>query len=175
MIEAMTEGGFKKRGTVFCPADALEGDPVILKYLRHFPERITVIEPRKKYCCGDFSFMTSPRHKHPVETYGLKFRLDGQEIGYMVDTAFAPGLFPFYRTPLLIIGVVMVEPRPELMHLSFTEVKSIVEKLKPEKTVLTHFGMRMLKANPRRLAEELARESGREVVAAYDGMSLEFP
>src|SRR5512136_2058093 len=28
MIEAMTEGGFKKKGFVFCPADALEGDPV---------------------------------------------------------------------------------------------------------------------------------------------------
>src|SRR3989338_8557046 len=30
MIEAMTEGGFKKRGTVFLPADAMGEEPVIL-------------------------------------------------------------------------------------------------------------------------------------------------
>ncbi|MCJ7498036.1 MAG: MBL fold metallo-hydrolase, partial [candidate division Zixibacteria bacterium] len=32
MIEAMTEGGFKRRGMLFCPADALNDDPVVLKY-----------------------------------------------------------------------------------------------------------------------------------------------
>jgi len=34
MIEAMTNGGFKKKGTVLAPKDALEGDPVIFKYVR---------------------------------------------------------------------------------------------------------------------------------------------
>ncbi|MBU1999212.1 MAG: MBL fold metallo-hydrolase, partial [Candidatus Omnitrophica bacterium] len=48
MIEAMTEGGFKKRGLVFCPQDALEGDPVIFKYLRNFPKEIIVLKKNKK-------------------------------------------------------------------------------------------------------------------------------
>src|SRR4029077_16462912 len=30
MVEAMTEGGFRRRGRLFCPADALDGDPVVL-------------------------------------------------------------------------------------------------------------------------------------------------
>src|SRR5207237_9199053 len=45
MIEAMTEGGFSRRGRLFCPTDALEGDPVVLQYLRHFPEDIVGLEP----------------------------------------------------------------------------------------------------------------------------------
>jgi hypothetical protein len=42
MIEAMTEGGFKKRGVLFAPEDALEGDPVVLKYLRNYVKEIVV-------------------------------------------------------------------------------------------------------------------------------------
>src|SRR5205823_12851105 len=32
MIEAMTDGGFSHRGRLFCPSDALDEDPVVLKY-----------------------------------------------------------------------------------------------------------------------------------------------
>src|SRR5438105_11894948 len=31
MIEAMTDGGFSHRGTMFCPSDALDEDPVVLR------------------------------------------------------------------------------------------------------------------------------------------------
>lgn len=44
MVEAMTDGGWKRRGVLFCPRDALEGDPVVLQYLREFPERIEVLQ-----------------------------------------------------------------------------------------------------------------------------------
>ncbi len=71
MIEAMTEGGFKKRGVVFCPSDALGEDSVILKYAAKFPESIKALQANSDYKVGDFSFKTSMRHIHPVETYGL--------------------------------------------------------------------------------------------------------
>ena len=40
LIESMTEGGFKKRGTLFCPEDALADDPVVLKFARKYLENI---------------------------------------------------------------------------------------------------------------------------------------
>ena len=40
MIEAMTNGGFKKKGIVFAPSDALEEDPVILEYFRDHVDKI---------------------------------------------------------------------------------------------------------------------------------------
>jgi len=40
MIEAMTQGGFKKQGIVFCPGDAVKGDPVIFKYARSYVEKL---------------------------------------------------------------------------------------------------------------------------------------
>ena len=174
MIEAMTEGGFKKRGTVFCPQDALEGDPVILRYLRGFPEKINVLEPNKEYSCGTIVFSTSMRHLHPVETYGLKFSLGRTKIAYMVDTGYFPELPDFYKADCLIIGVVLLEPRPSIMHLSMPEVRELLVKIKHGRVVLTHFGMHMLKARPKEIAENLSKELDMDIIAAYDGMKLEF-
>jgi phosphoribosyl 1,2-cyclic phosphodiesterase len=174
MIEAMTEGGFKKRGVVFCPRDALDGDPVILKYIRNFPEKIEILSAHQKYRVGDFNFDTSGRHIHPVETYGLKLYLNGKSVGLLTDTGYFPELTDFYNADILIVGVVFPEPRPGIDHLSLRDLKALLTVLKPAKTILTHFGMGMLKAKPHLCAEELSREFKLDVVAATDGMSLPF-
>ena len=44
MIEAMTTGGFKKKGTLYAPGDALDGDdPVVLKYTQDMVEEIELL------------------------------------------------------------------------------------------------------------------------------------
>jgi phosphoribosyl 1,2-cyclic phosphodiesterase len=50
----------------------------------------------------------------------------------------------------------------------------LISSIKPKKAILTHFGMTMLKAKPHIQAEELTRRLGVEVLAAYDGMTLNF-
>jgi phosphoribosyl 1,2-cyclic phosphodiesterase len=174
MIEAMTEGGFKKKGVVFCPGDALNEDPVILKYIRSFPEKITLLTADQKFQVGDFVFETSMRHIHPVETYGLKFEINNKTIGLLVDTRYFPELSRFYRVEFLIASVVFPEPRPAIDHLSLAELRTLLSSLKPEKTILTHFGMGMLKIKPHLAAQSLSRELGLQIIAASDGMSLRF-
>ena len=44
--------------------------------------------------------------------------------------------------------------------------------MRPRKAVLTHFGMTMLEAHPREIAQEMTDELGVEVIAASDGMTL---
>src|SRR4030042_2233251 len=68
MIEAMTEGGFKKRGVLFAPEDALENDPVVLRYLRDSLEKIEILKENTTYQVGDISFSTAEKHHHPGET-----------------------------------------------------------------------------------------------------------
>ncbi|MCX6004406.1 MAG: MBL fold metallo-hydrolase, partial [Chloroflexi bacterium] len=43
MIEAMTEGGWKKRGSVFAPSDAFNNGAVILPYLQGFPQSVEIL------------------------------------------------------------------------------------------------------------------------------------
>ena len=174
MIEAMTEGGFKKKGEVFVPQDALDNDSVIFRYLQSFPEKIEKLRPQQTYRINDFVFRTSMKHIHPVETYGIKFNIDNFSIGLMVDTRYFEELIDFYKTDILIISVVFFEPRPAIDHLSIQDVEQIIREIRPKKAILTHFGMSMLKAKPHELCEQLSSKLNTEVIAAYDGMTLKF-
>ncbi|MDD5005460.1 MAG: MBL fold metallo-hydrolase [Candidatus Omnitrophica bacterium] len=172
MIEAMTEGGFKKKGCLFLPKDALGEDSVVLKHTLNFVGSVEFLKEKTDYSVGEFSFTTGPRNLHPVETYGLKFAINKKTISLIGDTAFYPGILDFYKSDILIINTVFYEPRPAVQHLSFEETRNIIEKLRPKTTILTHFGMTMLKAKPHILVENLKQELNLDIIAAYDGMSL---
>ncbi len=174
MIEAMTEGGFKKRGTVFCPQDAIGDDTVVLKYIMGFPQKFEILKPSSNYQAGNFKFGTSMRHIHPVETYGLKFSINNTTVSLLSDTRYFPELKDFYQSDILIIAVVFFEPRPGIDHLNLADAETLIAEIKPKKAILTHFGMTMLKSKPHIQAEALSKRLGIEVQAAYDGMTLDF-
>jgi phosphoribosyl 1,2-cyclic phosphodiesterase len=171
MIEAMTEGGFKKRGVIFLPADALEDEPVILKHLRGCVEKIEILKERKSYQVGEIKFRVPSRLKHPVQTYGMQFELS-KKISLIADTDYFQGIEDLYKAEIVIINVVFYEDRAEVEHLSFPEVKKIISAIQPDTAILTHFGMTMLRNKPHLLAEKLSQELNLEVIAAYDGMKF---
>jgi len=70
--------------------------------------------------------------------------------------------------------VVFFEPRPGIEHLCLADAERLIKEIKPKKAVLTHFGMTMLRSKPHIQAEALSKRLGIEVVAAYDGMALDF-
>ena len=116
MIEAMTQGGFKRNGRLFAPADALETEPVIFSYLKDYLEGIEVLEEGKSYSIGDISFTTPVRHIHPVETYGMVLRTDRHTFSCITDTRYFDGLAKHYSSELLIVNVVFLEPRTQADH-----------------------------------------------------------
>lgn len=171
MIEAMTEGGFKKRGVIFLPADALTDEPVILRHLRGCVEKIEVLEEKKSYKIGEINFRVPSRMRHPVLTYGLQFKFT-KTVSLITDTDYFDGIADLYKADIAIINVVFYEERPGVEHLSLSEAKKIVSEIRPDTAILTHFGMTMLKNKPHMLAEELSKELNSEVLAAYDGMKF---
>jgi len=174
MIEAMAESGRKKRGVLLAPKDALEGDdPVVLRYVRSFPERIEVLEEDRTYHVGEVEIQPV-RHIHGVETYGLILNSDEGCLGFVVDTKFFPELPQRYRgCDLLVLNVVRKEWSPDIDHLSLPEAIEIIQGVRPKLVVLTHFGMTMLRERPWELATEVSQKIGIEVVAASDGLTLE--
>lgn len=174
MIEAMTEGGFKKRGVVFVPQDAIGEDYVVHKYVREYPGKIETLSESSSYQVGGFSFETTALLKHPGKTYGLKFRMKDTRVSLLTDTEYFEGLEEMFACDVLIVNVVFFDPRPGIQHLNFSDVKKLVSKMEPKKTILTHFGMTMLKNHPHELARQLSWETGLNVEAARDGMRLDF-
>jgi hypothetical protein len=111
----LTDGGFKKRGVLFAPGDALEEDPVVLKYAMGYVEKIEVLPEYGEYRVGDIRFSTSQVHRHRVETYGLNFKTSSRSISLIADTKFFPEPPNLYRGEILVkVRVflkVILEPR----------------------------------------------------------------
>ena len=171
MIEAMTEGGFQHRGRLFCPSDALDVDPVVLTYLRRFPQEVVRLEPETSYSVGSVTFTTTPRHVHQVETYGFRF---GDRLGWVTDSAYYDGMAEQHKADVMVIHVVLMQRRAELPHLCLDDAERIIREAKPRLAILTHYGMTVWRARPWELAAELTQRTGSEVKAARDGMSVEL-
>jgi len=170
MVEAMTDGGFAHRGVLFCPSDALDEDPVVLKYLRRFPREIVRLAPETTYSINGLSFTTSGRHVHQVETYGFRF---GDRLGWITDSAYYDGIAQQHRADVMLIHTILLHCRPELPHLCIDDAERIIRDAKPRLAVLTHYGMTVWRANPKEIAADLTQRIGTEVQAAFDGMSIE--
>jgi len=174
MVEAMTQGGFKKRGWLFAPSDALEDEPVIFSYLRNYLEGIEILQEGKSYSVGNISFTTPVRHIHSVETYGMIFTTPQHTFSYIADSRYFDGLCRSYGGELLIINVVRLEAGHPFDHLSVPEAKHIITELRPKVAILTHFGMTVWRAKPWEIAERLSQEIGIRVLAARDGMKFDL-
>ena len=178
MVEAMTDGGFNPRGKLLAPEDALEGDdPVVLKYLRNYlAEGVEVLEPGRTYYTGELKFETPPfYHKHgQVQTLGLKFHLPEGTLAYITDGRYAPEFEDFYRADVVVMNTVRREPTPELDHLSAEDAARLAEAVRPKALIITHFGMTMLKAGTRKVADELTKRTGVRVIAAWDGARFDI-
>jgi len=171
MVEAMTDGGFAHRGILFCPSDALDEDPVVLKYLRRFPREIVRLAPDTTYSVNGVSFTTSGRHVHQVETYGFRF---GDRLGWITDSAYYDGIAEQHRANVMLIHTILLHCRPELPHLCVEDAERIIRDAKPKIAFLTHYGMMVWRANPKQIAADMSQRLGIDVRAAVDGLSVEL-
>jgi phosphoribosyl 1,2-cyclic phosphodiesterase len=176
MIEAMTQGGTKKRGLVLAPRDAYEDDPVILRYVRTYPAATGVLAPGGRYPIGGDGgpvLETPLQLKHPVETYGLRLVGGRFSVGLVACTGYLPEIETALAADLLILNVVYREPRDEI-HLALPDARRLIAAMRPRLAVITHFGLTMLRARPWELADALARETGVRVLAARDRWRLDL-
>ena len=178
LVEAMTSGGFRPRGVLLAPRDALEGEPVVLPYAQRFVERIDIAQERGgPYRIGAVEVRTSVRHIHAVETYGLHFRSKSCTVSYLPCGRYFEGLatdYALHRPDVLVINVLRYRDGMDVDHITFDQAKELIAQIGAPVTVMQHFGTKMLEQNPQRLAQELEDALQRRVLAAYDGMRLDI-
>ena len=147
-----------------------------MRYVREYLEGIEVLRERATYKLKDITFSVPVRHKHPGEVYGMVFHLN-KRIGLIADTRYFKDLPDHYPVDILIVNVLRVKPIREsdgIDHLSLSDFKEIITRVRPEVAIMTHFGKTIIKDKPYLLAKALKEETGLEVVAAYDGMRWDF-
>ncbi len=178
MIEAMTSGGFQRRGVLVAPRDALEGEAVVFPYAQRFVDRVDVsAEHSGPFRIGEVDIRTSIRHVHAVETYGLHFQYGDLTVSYMPCGRFFEGLAQDYASvqpDVLIVNVLRYHDAMDVDHLTFDRARELIEQIGARVTVMQHFGTKMLEQDPARLAAQMEDDLQRRVIAAHDGMRLDI-
>lgn len=175
MVEAITEGGFKKRGELILPQDAVGENGVLFSYLTNYIGKITTLK-EGAFKVGDINFEVPTQNIHSVQTYGLKFSFGDEIVSFICDTKYFTKLADIYKnSTILILNVVFYEKRSEYDHLSLPEALELIQIIKPKKTILTHFGMSMLQKNPYNIEKEIRAKFKLNIDCAYDGMTVNLP
>ena len=178
MVEAMTSGGFRRRGALFAPPDAFDVEPVVLPYVHRYVERIERLAPNAgPYRIGDVELRTTRAHRHAVQTYGLHFAYRDLRVAYLPCGRYFDGLAQEYarlQPDVLIVNVLRLNDGANVDHLTWDDARRVVADVRPRVAVFQHFGTKMLEADPRRLAQELEDDLGLRAIAAYDGLTLDL-
>jgi phosphoribosyl 1,2-cyclic phosphodiesterase len=178
LVEAMTRGTLKKRGIVAAPPNILVGNkengPAISMYHQQMVQKVIVVKPGVNFRVGDIKVVTTEaRHTDP-EAVGFRFEIpDVGAIGYTADTEYFEGIEEEYRgVRILIISVMRPLGSPWTGHMTPKDAAKIVDDIKPEMVVATHFGMKMLFSGPSYEVKLIEEKTGVPTIAAFDGMKL---
>lgn len=177
MIEAMTHGGYRKRGVLLAPEDALAGEPVVFPYVQKFVERIETVRERTEYRIGEVAIRSSIKHVHAAQTFGFHFRHAGHTVSYLPCGRYFDELAQDYAAQapdVLIMNILRYRDSMDVDHLTFDDAERLIRAVRPKVAVLSHFGTKMLEQNPARLAQELEDRHGIRVIAARDGLLLDI-
>jgi phosphoribosyl 1,2-cyclic phosphodiesterase len=178
MIEAMTSGGFRRRGALLAPGDALDGEATVFPYAQRFTERVERLKPASgPYRIGGVELFTSIPHVHSVETYGLHLRHRNLRFSYLPCGRYFEGLpedYAAHRPDVLVVNVLRFRDAMDVDHLTWDQARRIVEIVRPSVAIFNHFGTKMLEQDPRSLAQDVEDDLGIRAIAAYDGLLVDL-
>jgi phosphoribosyl 1,2-cyclic phosphodiesterase len=178
LIESMTLGRRRNKGTLAATESVLKGfegvGPSISLYHQKLPEKIVSMRKDTEFDIGKLSFRAiKVLHSDPTS---LGIRFDAPDIGsfgYTSDTGYFNELAR-NLSDLRILSLAVIWPRgnPIHKHLCTDDALKIIQQAEPEVVLLTHFGIKMLKANPEREAAYLEKETGVPVIALRDNTKI---
>ncbi len=181
MIEGITRHALKKRGILIVSKYAVDGgkrgDRTITLYHQEKIAEIYRAKPgeRKKFRTkkGEF-YIEIIESKHDIEdAFGFRIFIDGSVIGYTGDTEYSKGLGLHYRDCDYLIANCLKPAQDEFPgHMSSADVARLLKEAKPKLAVITHLGMNVLRAGPKKEAATITEKSGVRTIAAYDGMKI---
>ncbi|MDG6221682.1 MAG: MBL fold metallo-hydrolase [Candidatus Bathyarchaeota archaeon] len=180
LVESMTRGMLKKRGTLAAPTNILAGDsqagPPISLYHQKMIKQTVSVKPGVNFKVGNIKIVTTQTKHTDPETVGFKFDIpEVGTIGYTADTEYFEEIKEEYKgVKLLILSVMRPNGSPWTGHMTPKEAALIAEAVKPEMVVATHFGLKMIYSGPAYEIKYIEQKTGVPAVAAFDGMKLKI-
>ncbi len=180
LIEAMTTGMTKKRGTLAAAHSVLYGndncEPSISKYHQQMPQQLIDAKPGTEFIIQNLH-VTATQAKH-TDPDAVGFKIETPTLGhiaYSSDSEYFPGIGKQYSgMRILILCVLRPSGSPWKGHMTTDDAIKIVEEARPEMAILTHFGMQMIIKNPDKEGQLIQQQTGVPAIAAKDEMQIKI-
>jgi len=180
VIEAMTLGARKKKGTLIASESVIygtEGEKTIVpKYHLDILENYFALKPGDEIeIPGGKIKATKCKHSEKMAVGFALTDESGEKLGYTSDGEYYEGQEKYFEgCSCLIINCLRPRNAPNYGHMTSENAKELIEKAKPKMAILQHLGMKMLFGVAEREAKWIEKETGIKTVAATDGMIIEF-
>lgn len=178
LVEAITLSGLDRKSVLVTNSTVFYGNPAkkiwpsITEKNKDALEKFIVVKPRQRIGIGNVDVQVTTMN-HTSECVGFKFITPDYCIGYIPDTDYFPEIADEYdKTNILIVNVLNPKGISSKGELNSDDVVKIISAIKPELTILTHFGTKAINFGTLEMARDVRRESGEQVIAAKDGMKI---
>lgn len=180
VIDAMTHNGFDKKGVLIATDSVISGlddeNPVVSEFHKRCVERVITLSNGKRVGIEDVEIAATPAEHTDPTAIGLKIMTHDFIVGYTSDTEYSPEIVKAYKgCDILILNVqhpMGTSKEDKRKGMSSDDAAKMIEKVSPRLAVITHFGVKMAKADPIYEAREIQAATGIQTIAAKEGMVI---
>jgi ribonuclease BN (tRNA processing enzyme) len=166
----ITTGGDFKKGILITEENALS---YVTEKYRTLLENIITLEPHKSTEIKGLKFTAIPT-KHSCSSIALRLSTEDFILGYTGHTAYTKELEKDLQgVNILIANVLKPFDQKSDDYLTSDDVVKLIDKIKPQLTIMTGFGSYFNNVNPIYEAREIQKKTGQQVVAATDGLKID--
>lgn len=175
LIEAVTLGGINKKGILISSKEVVEGDSEDIPWLRKFYkdhlQEVIIVKADDKVKLGENTIIATKTRHDKEDCFGFKMEGPNISIGYTSDTAYFKELRNYFKdVAVLVINVLRPNNDKWKTHMCSEDAIKLIDEVRPELAIITHFGAKMIRAQPLQQAREIQKRTGVRTVAAYDGL-----
>lgn len=177
LIEGMTHSGLDKRGLLVCNKTLFEGEsgysPYITEFHKRCVERSIIIHADQKLGIDNIEIHALPAKHSDPHALGFKFFTPNFILTYTGDTGFDKKIVETYKnSDILILNILNPSDVEDPNNLNVDDAVRIINRVSPRLAVITHFGIKALKADPIMMARHIQRETEVQTIAAKDGLAI---
>jgi ribonuclease BN (tRNA processing enzyme) len=177
LISATTANGIDHVSVLIAAKSVLQGldgqTPFVTGFHKGAVERVIAVEPGNKVGIYKTELhILKTKHSDPSGV-GFKFIMPQYSVAYTGDTEYFEEMKELYNNlNILILNVQEPFGREVAGRLSADSAVRILQKARPGLAIITHFGVKMLNADPLFVAREIQKRSNVRTIAAKDGMCI---
>jgi ribonuclease BN (tRNA processing enzyme) len=174
IISATSFAGLDPQSVLICTKSLVEeNNSYLTPFHKNGVERVIVVKEGDKVGLNKVEIHTLKAVHSDETAVGFKFLCPKFTLAYSGDTEYFKEMPALYKdVDLLILNVQEPFGRQKKGHLSADDVLTLLDKVRPNLLVLTHFGAKMLQSDLLNVGRDIHIKTGIQVVMAKDGMVI---